>query len=901
MFPGIGGTLSSYTWICMILNFLQTRDPPILPALHQWPHETYTASDGSESGFNDDLEALRGFGKANVETPVQLLFHFFRKYGHEVDYEKSVISVRHGKLLQRSEKGWHTGNPGSWRLCVEEPFNTSRNLGNTADMTAWKGIHLEIRRAFDCLARGDLKKFCEHFEYPPETDHKTFQKPASGPRPIAVQLPHGRRNAPHSVTIRAPRSQQAGRSGPGYRRSSSGASFAHMRPPISYPSQYQFANQEAYFQRQADLTTQIEMLKAQLQQTQQSNMQQPAVQQNSMQQNAHNVMAQAQMQAHIMHQQAQLHAHAHAHVHGGVATPHSQTFAHGPPTPQPYDVGRGQQAFVNGYGYQYPSPYELAQPMSLSASQEGTRTNPSSPSLSTVSPAGRRGQQRSASNTGSRSQSQPARALPNHVLMATGYPPMPAYDANTLAYVAQQMNGIDPNPAAMADLPLRSARAMSVADTPSSSGSPREYLGYCVEDSPQMQHPYQQQLQMKPKYAHFHLPPIPSYGEMRRQRAGKEASLQAPPSIATRRASRSPSPLGHMRSYSAAATGLRSAPLPSMPTPLPHRLDTLAPPEIKGPLIVNGSTYSASPPRPWDIPSELEQSQDEPNDMIANQFAAADVGAPHMQSNYEVFGIYQQPPANTSETSVPDFEGQPSTSNATPQRKVNGALAETPKHHNGPVIASSTPVLASEPFPALPPSMTESASASQENQVPAAATPESTTPAQKSPWRNVASGKSPVPPLDLSKSTLDTSKAPNSGQLLSPVIETRTPSPTANRHGVAPAEKPAKVNGGTPVANGTYVEAWRSHLSANSSAKQDSPVAKKDNEPPTQKTETGGQKSPAPSSQHTQQESGQWTQATQKRRRRRAKSGASKSGEASASTAGKGEPMPANESDRKGG
>src|SRR5437588_11766612 len=34
-----GGTLSSYTWICMILNFLQTRDPPILPALHQRPHK----------------------------------------------------------------------------------------------------------------------------------------------------------------------------------------------------------------------------------------------------------------------------------------------------------------------------------------------------------------------------------------------------------------------------------------------------------------------------------------------------------------------------------------------------------------------------------------------------------------------------------------------------------------------------------------------------------------------------------------------------------------------------------------------------------------------------------------------------------------------------------------------
>src|SRR5690242_13884783 len=34
---GIGGTISSYTWICLILNFLQTRDVPILPVLHNHP------------------------------------------------------------------------------------------------------------------------------------------------------------------------------------------------------------------------------------------------------------------------------------------------------------------------------------------------------------------------------------------------------------------------------------------------------------------------------------------------------------------------------------------------------------------------------------------------------------------------------------------------------------------------------------------------------------------------------------------------------------------------------------------------------------------------------------------------------------------------------------------------
>src|ERR1700709_1322090 len=41
-----GATLSSYTWICMIINFLQSRNPPILPALHQRPHMILPPKDG---------------------------------------------------------------------------------------------------------------------------------------------------------------------------------------------------------------------------------------------------------------------------------------------------------------------------------------------------------------------------------------------------------------------------------------------------------------------------------------------------------------------------------------------------------------------------------------------------------------------------------------------------------------------------------------------------------------------------------------------------------------------------------------------------------------------------------------------------------------------------------------
>ncbi|KAF9638738.1 PAP/25A-associated [Lasiodiplodia theobromae] len=182
----MGGTLSSYTWICMVLNFLQTRSPPVLPALHQMPFEKHLTDTGEESSFFDDLEQIRDFGKDNKESLGQLLFQFFRLYGHDFDYERDVVSVRNGRFLTRKEKGWEvdSGNKeGRFRLCVEEPFNVSRNLGNSADDYAFRGIHLEVRQAFDFLADGgQLGKVCEQFVFPKE-ERPTFQKPPPAPKP----------------------------------------------------------------------------------------------------------------------------------------------------------------------------------------------------------------------------------------------------------------------------------------------------------------------------------------------------------------------------------------------------------------------------------------------------------------------------------------------------------------------------------------------------------------------------------------------------------------------------------------------------------------------------------------------------------------------------------------------
>ncbi|KAI9478316.1 MAG: hypothetical protein EXX96DRAFT_243668 [Benjaminiella poitrasii] len=144
-----GGTLSSYTWTCMIINFLQQREPPILPVLH-----SIESDNKSEDYFYDDVDKLKGFGSANHESLGGLLFAFFRRFAMEFDYNHQVVSVRQGCYLTKKEKGWDTGR-NKFSLCVEEPFNVSRNLGNSADVASVRGLRNEFQRFLDLLLAGE--------------------------------------------------------------------------------------------------------------------------------------------------------------------------------------------------------------------------------------------------------------------------------------------------------------------------------------------------------------------------------------------------------------------------------------------------------------------------------------------------------------------------------------------------------------------------------------------------------------------------------------------------------------------------------------------------------------------------------------------------------------------------
>ncbi|ORX82661.1 Nucleotidyltransferase [Basidiobolus meristosporus CBS 931.73] len=165
---GVGGTLSTYTWVNMILNFLQMRNPPVLPNLQSMAKDRpdmLAIIDGVDTSFYDDFHSLIGFGDKNKETLGGLLFGFFKYFAHEFDYDRHVVSLREGGHLLKTDKGWHTGK--LFRvLCVEEPFSPDRNLGNSADEWSIEGIREEFKRAYDILAKkNDLKLMCQRYTF----------------------------------------------------------------------------------------------------------------------------------------------------------------------------------------------------------------------------------------------------------------------------------------------------------------------------------------------------------------------------------------------------------------------------------------------------------------------------------------------------------------------------------------------------------------------------------------------------------------------------------------------------------------------------------------------------------------------------------------------------------------
>ncbi|KAI4629552.1 uncharacterized protein J4E87_002737 [Alternaria ethzedia] len=854
---GIGGTISSYTWICLILNFLQTRDPPVLPTLHDLPDRALDETTGqpSLSSFADDVDRLRGYGDDNKESLGQLLFHFFRLYGHEIDYEKETISVRQGKRIPREEKGWHPGGgqkEGVNRLCVEEPFNTDRNLGNSADDYAWRGIHLELRRAFDLLADGQqLDKACEQFEYPPEEkSNAIFKKPQSQKAIITSSVPN--RNGRGGPNSRGGRGgfNLKGQHG-GSRRSSGSSNYGQGRPPFLHsppipasagPEYFNFPRgihdqlHDQLYQQYQMLEMQSNSLRAQL-----------AAQQHAQQ--AHQVRA-AQMHAHAV-AQAQAQGRASNSTNG---SPQKSPYVNGRQSPRLAERGIPPSALPQGFLYHYPGFFTAPQ-SDPTGSQDGSRTNPSSPSLSNSIPGVHRGVHRAsnASETSSlRSHSQPPRSAGQQPIIV-GYPPVPQLvDSGSFAgYPIARSSQDLLRPQMTSDIPTKPNLSQPESIPSSDTSSPKEYVGYYVEP------------QVRPRQE-YSVPLIPSFSELAQRRRRVSPEITQPLlNTALRRVTRSPSPLGHMRSYS---TGVSQPNEVATPELRKSRIDSVRPPVDNGPVIVNGS-----------FPSQPRHRSDTVETVPPDMPSQASLG---LYANDQAIHQIQQLQAR-QQLVLQEMERQKAVQNMGPPI-VNGSM------NGNPPMETNGLTLPGEGQPSFPTfsegwvnyETTNGHQSDRSDDI----SPTRTVPHQ---W-GTPTYTNGLPPLETSNAQRAHPQEIKSATipLLSPVFETRTPSPTANRS----PESSKLVNGN----NGHKSQAKSNNQQHRRASLTGAPNGN------TKENRNGQQQKSISSNERMNKSNAAGNSPNSWQQQQPRKKGKNKKTRASDQKAS-GEPLPVNAADRKGG
>ncbi|KAL2198397.1 hypothetical protein P885DRAFT_76003 [Corynascus similis CBS 632.67] len=560
-----GGTLSSYTWICMIIAFLQLREPPVLPALHQRHNLKSVKPDGTRSEFADDIPKLRGFGAKNKDSLAALLFQFFRFYAHEFDYDKYALSIRTGRLLTKTEKKWHIGSNNA--LCIEEPFNTIRNLGNTADDTSFRGIHMELRRAFDLISEGKFEECCEEYVFPKE-EERIWQKPAPAPRPVLLRSSSQQQGGGGRGRGGFRGSRQFHRNSNANRRASSSVTYDNNQAfaPGSVPSTLSPQDILWYQAQSPQLGVPQELLTSSL--------------------NALAAQAQETMRFQLYTQlnPQQVLAHAQRMQQNGSATDRSRTNSFdNPPLTAPI---RPELMYGFGFPIQH-TPYF----------HPGFTTYPSSPA-SAAPPSNAQSEFRrslhrnaAASESGAspgsgalRSQSQPASRTP----VTGGSQSMAAYSTSSQSSyngvagsLSRQMNGMhisgySPDEAGegVSDDPTTKV----LSDSPPQDGGPR-YIGYYVSDYAS----HSRQANGFPNNGNG-----VATGERSQSSQGGGARRrlstdQLPQSILDRRikrTSRSPSPMGHSRTVS---IGVNST--PSLSAPFAQANGKLP----SKPLVVNGT------------------------------------------------------------------------------------------------------------------------------------------------------------------------------------------------------------------------------------------------------------------------------------------------------------------------
>jgi len=156
------GTLSTFSLVLMVINFLQSRR--VLPTLSImiFDRETGLSPWSTQDDYQINVQKYRDFASKNEEPHSRLLVNFFHFYSHKFHYGGDVVSVRTGTLLTKSEKKWG----GEHLMAVENPFNSKVNLTENVTLQSLHRICAEFKRAHSILCESykiyEVCKLADH-------------------------------------------------------------------------------------------------------------------------------------------------------------------------------------------------------------------------------------------------------------------------------------------------------------------------------------------------------------------------------------------------------------------------------------------------------------------------------------------------------------------------------------------------------------------------------------------------------------------------------------------------------------------------------------------------------------------------------------------------------------------
>lgn len=122
------GTLSSYSYLILLIQYLQLVSPPVLPCLQALRVERLPLANANGTTPVEELvecpqtEAILDETQVNdyfldrtdIQMPVRnemsvmlLLAGFFYFYGYQFNYDEMVVSIRCGRLISKKKRGWY--------------------------------------------------------------------------------------------------------------------------------------------------------------------------------------------------------------------------------------------------------------------------------------------------------------------------------------------------------------------------------------------------------------------------------------------------------------------------------------------------------------------------------------------------------------------------------------------------------------------------------------------------------------------------------------------------------------------------------------------------------------------------------------------------------------------------